>query len=158
MDITQLLFLPFLPISNTARQQTSWLSSFWAWEGTTETSSCLYYLCFILWIWQGNQHEKPTTSLKFNFTSPKPSGTFEKQGEKSPDCNPKPLCNISAVKLGECVCMCGGGGGGGGCFLNIYFFVIFFPLRIIGNNLDQMIRSAWNMKILPSNPSYWLQE
>lgn len=85
-----------------------------------------------------------------------PSGTFEKQGEKSPDCNPKPLCNISAVELGECVCMCGGGSGG--CFVNFHFFVIFFPLGIIGNNLDQMIRSAWNMKILPSNPSYWLQE
>ena len=124
MNITQLLFLPLLRISNTARQEIAWLSSFWAWEGTIETSSCLYYFRFILRIWEGNQHEKPTTSLKFNLTCPSHEGLLieevEEQGEKSPDCNLKPLCNIAAVGFGECVCR-----GRRGCFLNFHFFVIF---------------------------------
>uniref|UniRef100_A0AC11C9H6 Sarcoglycan delta n=1 Tax=Ovis aries TaxID=9940 RepID=A0AC11C9H6_SHEEP len=96
---------PFKELSNTARQQTSWLSSFWAWEGTTETSSCLCYFCFILWIWEGNQHERPTTSLKFNFTSPSHQGLLRSKEKKVQTAIQNPYVIFQLWNWGN-VCVC----------------------------------------------------
>ena len=157
MNITQLLFLPFFTYQQHCQTRNFLVIFILGLGGNHRDSSCLYYFHFILRIWEGNQRKKTTTSLKFNFTSPSHQGLFieevEKQGVKNPDCNPKPLYNIAAVGFGECVW-----GGWGALLLKLPFLCHFCPLRVIGNDLDQMIRSAWNMKILPSNPSYWLQE